>query len=93
MPAFLEPVVWVLRLGPEATEYGKPYTASATVVSLGEGACEIRGFTAKSKENATALRRDVEDCLRAAGFTHWRWDRRRKSGVHHVIGDLTSAGK
>jgi hypothetical protein len=95
MPAFLEPVVWILRAGPEATEYGTPYTASGTVVTLGNGECLVLGLTRQSedKSGAVGLVRDAERCLRDAGFKKWHWDRKRKGGFHHVIGALDKGGK
>jgi hypothetical protein len=80
MGAFLEKVtdgVYVLRAGPKAFAYSDPYTASGTVVIIGAGVAEIRGFTRQSDDasGSLAMLHDIIRCLKDAGFKAIRWDR------------------
>jgi hypothetical protein len=87
MPAFLERLadgIFILRAGPRAVAYGDPYTAAAVIVALGEGACEVKGFIRKSDEPDLAVFRDIGECLKAAGFYKYTWDRQGAGGFRHA---------
>lgn len=88
MPAFLEKIgegIFVLRAGPKARMYGDPYTASGTIVSAGDGSCEVKGFTRRSDDvSDLTVFRDIQRCLRDAGFSKLRWDRQGQAGVRQA---------
>jgi hypothetical protein len=90
VPGFLEPVAFVFRAGPEATEYGKPYTFSATVVAISHDVAEIRGATRQDADpqGAVEIYREMQRCLRDAGFKQARWERRRSDGSAWVTVNL-----
>jgi len=90
MPAFLEPNPrarrsFILRGGAEATEYGKPYEWSGTVISCWrwpwskKRAAKVVGFARSSNDPMSTKQvfQDIKDCLGRAGFTHWQWERRK----------------
>jgi hypothetical protein len=87
MPAFLERIadgIYILRAGPRAVAYGDPYTASAIIISLGEGACEVKGFIRKDGEPDLSVFREIGECLRSEGFHKYTWDRKDGSGFRHA---------
>lgn len=94
MPAFLERTGWrtyILRAGPEATEYGKPYTSSGTVRRVGwffwpwfgRGRCRIDGYTRRSDDPLSNMQiyRDMQDCFAHAGYEEVHWMRVKRDGT------------
>lgn len=71
MPATLEAIVAVLRVGEGHQKLGDPYEFAATVVIRGAVA-EIVGGTGSLKAR---YRHDILDALRAAGVTNIVFDR------------------
>ena len=55
MPGFLEPQTFIFRAGPEATEYGAPYTFSAMVMAISHDVAEIRGATRQDSDPQGAV--------------------------------------
>jgi hypothetical protein len=90
MPGFLEPVSFTFRAGPEATEYGKPFTFVATVVAISHDVAELRGAVRESDDpqGAVEVFREMRRCLKEAGFKQARWERRRADGSVWVTVNL-----
>lgn len=89
MPAFLERIadgVFVLRAGPRAVAFGDPYTSAGTIVALGDGACEVKGFVRNVDDPDLTVFRDIGKCLRDAGFTKYTWDRLGYEPRHVQLG-------
>ena len=70
MPAFTESVTHLIRFGPSATEYGKPYRGTVAIAprpELGADTCELVGLNmAPTREEAQAI---YSECWRLG------WDR------------------
>ena len=88
MPAFLEPNPlmrrsYILRGGADATEYSKDYHWSGTVQACWrwpwskKRIAEVKGFsrTEDDRMSEKEIFFAIQDCLNAAGFTHFKWDR------------------
>lgn len=90
MAAFLEGIgggSFVLRVGPHTFKYRDPYTASGTVVTVSPGVAEVKGFTRRSDDTLSPMEilRDTKACLKAAGFTAFRWERLSGEGSRLII--------
>jgi len=73
MPAFLEPLTYIVRAGPEARRFEDDYVASGTVTTE-DGVATVRGFAGRLDRG---LRDDIVAAILAAGYHKVRWGRRK----------------
>lgn len=77
----VEPVVFVLRIGPDHNKLGDPYTTACTGIKQMDGSVELVALNGNfSREIFTK----IEDKLIKAGFTIARW-KRIKDGVVRTV--------
>lgn len=84
MSVTLEPVVFIVRSGPEHEKHGDPFTASATLLVTGDRAFVAGGSTAGSVENFLPYRAKLFSALRDLGVRRLCWHRIKHGAVREV---------
>ena len=83
----LEPLVYLLRDGPEHEIHGDPYRFSASVVRIGDTA---HIYAASGRRPNIG---NIRAALIAAGFTSVEWERIENGEERKIKIDLSTAGK
>jgi hypothetical protein len=78
----LEPLIYLLRDGPDHHRHGDPYQFSASVVRIGDTA---HIYAASGRRPNLA---NIRDALLAAGFTVVEWERIDNGKVRTICIDL-----
>jgi len=86
MPAFLDPVTFIVRAGPEAYHFGRPYRTTFSLTVQHD-----RSIYASAIASEKLSHRDTSDSIEAIrvmaplfGWTELLWGRERTDGTCHL---------
>ena len=86
MSVFLDPTHYTIRMGDEATEFGKPWTGVAQMVVQYDRRVYIYAITGTKTTRTEMLEiiRAVREEAKRWGWTEIIWTRERADGTTHV---------